>query len=118
MRRLPAGAGEPLRAGQHRRPPGELRRGGEIALPHRPHPHGRADGKLGDLTPDQDLRRGPGGGGLRRGRAHIAGRGGGADEARPGHPGRPARPDSPHRRSGVEGFKARNGSHGNRPQCH
>ena len=111
--------GEPLRAGQHRRPPGELRRGGEIALPHRPHPHGRAGWEAGrSERPDQDLRRGPGGGGLRRGRAHIAGRGGGTDEARPGHPGRAAQAHPPHRRAGDEGPEARHGADGHGAECH
>ena len=68
--------------------------------------------------PDQDLRRGPGGGGLRRGRAHIAGRGGGADEARPGHPGRAAQAHPPHRRAGDEGPEARHGADGHGAECH
>ena len=77
------------------------------------------DGKLGDSErPDQDLRRGPGGGGLRRGRAHIAGRGGGADEARPGHPGRAAQAHPPHRRAGDEGPEARHGADGHGAECH
>ena len=59
--------------------------------PHRPHPGGRAGRDAGrPERPGEGLWRGKGGGGLRRGRAHAAGRGGGADEARPGHPGRAA----------------------------
>ena len=76
-------------------------------------------GKLGDPErPDQDLWRGQGRGGLRRGRAHPAGRGGGADEARPGHPGRAAQAHPPHRRAGDEGPEARHGAHRHGPQRH
>ena len=118
-RRLPAGAGEQEHPGQHRRPPGELRRGREAALPHRTLPGGRAGREAGGPErPDQRLRRGKGRGGLRRGCAHAAGRGSGADEARPGHPGRAAQAHPPHRRAGDEGPEARHGADGHGPQRH
>ena len=63
-----------LPAGQHRRPPGELRRGGKAAGPVRLR-HGRrprrADGGAVPTAPC--LRRGKGSGGVRRGRAHPDG---------------------------------------------
>ena len=46
---LPAGAGEQVCAGQHRRPSGELRRRGGTAGPVRLYPGRRAAGRLADL---------------------------------------------------------------------
>ena len=88
MRRLPAGTGERSRAGQHRRPPGELRRGGAAAGADPVQPGGRLQRRIGGSGPAHPgLRRGAAGGGMRRGRAHPAGCGQGAAEAGPGPPG-------------------------------
>ena len=108
------------RAGQHRRPPGELRRGGDSCWPCTGHTLADvAAGKLGDLPrAGEGLWRGAGGGGLRRGRAHPAGRGGGADEARPGPPGRAAQAHPAHRRAGDEGPEARHGADRHGAECH
>ena len=114
-----AGFREQKRAGQHRRPPGELRRRRKAPRPVRLRPRRREGG-------DPHRPPGPGGGlrrsssrrGLRSGRPHPPGRGGRAHEAGPGPPGRAPEAHPPHRRAGDEGLKARHGAHRHRPQRH
>ncbi len=98
---LPAGAGEQVCAGQHRRPSGELRRRGGTSGPVRLYAGGCVRREAGGPAPEGE---GPGLGGDRRPaerrRSHPAGRGGGAGQARPGRPGRPACPHSANGRAG------------------
>ena len=68
-----------------------------------------AAGKLGDL-PAQVKAYGE--------EKAAAGRGGGTDEARPGHPGRAAQAHPAHRRAGDEGPQTRHGAYRHRPQRH
>ena len=119
VRGLPPGAGEQVRAGQHRRPSGELRRGGDPAGPDGPQPGGREGGEAPESSrPGGGLWGGKSGGGRGSGRAHPPGRGGGADEAGPGRPGRPAQAGAPHGRAGDEGLKARHDPDGDRAERH
>ena len=88
VRRLPPGAGEPLYFGPHRRPSGELWRGGKAAGRLRLYPDRRGDRRAGGAEdPGGGHRTGPAGGDLRRGRPHPGGHHPGADEARTGPPG-------------------------------
>ena len=84
MRRLPAGAGEQGHPGQHRRPPGELRRRRGAVDPVRLYPLRRGGG--GDRPAGAEGEAaggGEGGGKAGHRRAHPPGRGEGAPQAGP-----------------------------------
>ena len=117
VRRLPPRAGEQERAGQHRRPPGELRRRQSVAGAGGLYPGGREGGAhRRPAAAHQGLRRGEGRPGHRRGRAHSAGHHRRAAEAGPGRPRRAAQAHPAHRRAGDEGSQARHGADRHRAQ--
>ena len=119
LNRLPAGAGEQKRAGQYRRPPGELRRSQEPSRAVRHDAGGCAQRKgRRAVRPDSGAGNGAAGGQAGDRRTDPFGHRGRAGAAGPGSPGRAAAPSAAHRCDGDGGFEAGHGADRHRAQRH